>query len=100
MPKDQTNARPQAAFEPFRNHDTNEAMAEALRALSRVGAAGQAMLDAVEGSALPAIEVMIAQAEAMAGDRRLSPSVRSRLDDLKAQAERLKTTLSGLASAA
>ncbi|MBS0361009.1 MAG: hypothetical protein JSR98_06485 [Proteobacteria bacterium] len=78
------------------DREAEAAMAEAVEAIARLSAISQAIFQTVEGSALPALEAMIVQAEATASDRRFSAAVRARMTDFKASAEHLRATFAAL----
>ncbi|HEY3950375.1 hypothetical protein [Phenylobacterium sp.] len=112
MSEDRTEARPREAGAKDRratgwfsgarrgrrttDREAEDAMAEAVGALTRLAGISQTILETVEGSALPALDGLIAQTGAMASDRRLAASVRSRMSDLKASAEHLRATFAAL----
>ena len=74
-----------------------EAMAEAAAALERLDRAGRAMVEAVEGTILPALDSVIERAEAMSADRRVAASLRSRIADLKTDSAKVRALLADLA---
>jgi len=76
-----------AALSLVRVRRAGTAMAGALEAIDGASRAAGAVLAAVEQDAVPALEKLIAAAGAVASDRRVSASVRSRLAPIQASAE-------------
>lgn len=79
--------------------ETRAAMAQAAGALERLERAGRAMVEALETSVLPTLDSVIAQADSMSADRRVSASLRSRIAGLKADSQSVRALLADLSGA-
>jgi CheY-like chemotaxis protein len=82
-----------AALNAVRTRRAQAGMVGALEAIDGASRAAGAVLAAVEQDAVPALEKLIAAAGAVASDRRVSASVRSRLAPIQASAEQALSIL-------
>ncbi|WP_293386555.1 response regulator [Phenylobacterium sp.] len=82
-----------------RQRQVEIAAAQARDAIDGAGRTIRAVLGCVTQEALPALETTLSKIDAMASDRRLSPSVRGRLKTLRRSGEGVQAVLQDLAGA-
>jgi CheY-like chemotaxis protein len=83
-------------MEVERLEQAQAAMAAATEAIDGASRAARALLEAVEQQVLPSLDEMMAMACAMGSDRRLSASVRSRVETIRISGERVRAILTGM----